>query len=374
MASELFLPKDKLQSLIDALVAEGYRCIGPQTKEGAIVYDELSRVEQLPLGIRDIQTPGGYRLESMEDSRFFAWANGPQALKPHIFAPKETLWRAKATDTGFRVEAVMPDVRPMAVIGVRACDLAALRIQDKVFLQGNYVDPYYQMRRESLFLVAVNCTHPATTCFCASTGDGPRAERDFDLVLTELEDGFVLGAASVRGEKLAQTLELRVAQQQEIQEVDQVLQEAANGQLRSLPSRNLRKPLFDALQHERWNDVAARCLACGNCTLVCPTCFCHSEQDSPELGGAESVHERLWDSCFSTGHGYIHGMQIRPEKYHRYRQWLTHKLGSWHDQFGTSGCVGCGRCITWCPAGIDITEEVAALLEDQHGGEQHGAG
>jgi sulfhydrogenase subunit beta (sulfur reductase) len=347
MVSERFLPREKLQDLIDIIVAEGYRCMGPQVKDGAIVYDDLAYVEQLPSGIRDIQIPGGYRMESMEDKRFFAWANGPQALKPLVFAPKETLWRAQRTDAGFKVETVMPDVRPMAVIGVRACDLAALRIQDKVFLQGNYVDPYYQMRRESLFLVAINCTHPASTCFCASTGDGPRADRDFDLVLTELDDGFVLGIGSAPGERIAQALQMHPALKPEIEEADQWLMDAADGQLRSLPSRNLRAPLFNALHHERWNDVAARCLACGNCTLVCPTC--------------------LWDSCFSTGHGYIHGMQIRPEKYHRYRQWLTHKLGSWHDQFGTSGCVGCGRCITWCPAGIDITEEVAALCGDQHG-------
>jgi sulfhydrogenase subunit beta (sulfur reductase) len=365
MMSEQFLPREKIQDLIDVLIAGGYRCMGPQAKEGAIVYEELTRVEQLPSGIRDIQIPGGYRLEPMEDNRLFAWANGPQALKPMVFAPRETLWRAVRTESGFQVEAVMPDVRPMAVIGVRACDLAALRIQDKVFLQGNYVDPYYQMRRESLFLVAVNCTHPASTCFCASTGDGPRADHGFDLVLTELDEGFLLGEVSARGESVIRTMQLRAASSEEIAEADQLLQNAADSQLRSLPSRNLRDSLFNALHHDRWNDVAARCLACGNCTMVCPTCFCHAEQELPELGGAESVHERLWDSCFSTGHGYIHGMQLRPEKFHRYRQWLTHKLGSWHDQFGSSGCVGCGRCITWCPPGIDITEEVAAICGEE---------
>ena len=133
------------------------------------------------------------------------------------------------------------------------------------------------------------------------------------------------------------------------------MQEAAQQQTRSLPSHNLRDALFANLEHPRWEDVAERCLSCGNCTSVCPTCFCHSETDETALDGDHSLHARQWDSCFTQGHSYIHGMTIRADTRTRYRQWLTHKLGSWHDQYGRSGCVGCGRCIAWCPVGIDIT-------------------
>ena len=137
----------------------------------------------------------------------------------------------------------------------------------------------------------------------------------------------------------------------------------ARSQSRQLDRSQLPQALYDAHEHPRWDDVAARCLACGNCTMVCPTCFCHTVEEVPDLTHTSSAHSRLWDSCFTQEHGYIHGKNIRPAIKDRYRMWLTHKLASWIDQFGTSGCVGCGRCITWCPVGIDLTEELPALLK-----------
>jgi ferredoxin len=125
-----------------------------------------------------------------------------------------------------------------------------------------------------------------------------------------------------------------------------------------LPALLARNP-----EHPRWAQVAERCLTCGNCTLSCPTCFCHTVEDVADLAGTTAERVRRWDSCFTSEFSYIHGGSVRPSARSRYRQWLTHKLSAWHDQFGTSGCVGCGRCITWCPAKIDITEEVHAIRE-----------
>ncbi len=356
-----FLARSALQSMIDALAARGYRVIGPQVRDGAIVYADLAQVNDLPQGWRDAQEPSSYRLTHSDNVRCFAWANGPQAIKPHLFAAQEPLWRAIQTDDGFRVEAVEPDVRPLAFIGVRACDLSALALQDRVFLGGPFVDPYYAARGTEMLLIAVHCSHAAATCFCASTGDGPRAGAGFDLALSELEEGFVLEVGSAAGRGIAALLPLTVASAQQIQAAQTQVEAAAQSQTRTLPSRNLRDLLFANLDHPRWDDVAARCLSCGNCTLVCPTCFCHAESEVTALNGKETLHQREWDSCFSAGHGYIHGFQVRPETKHRYRQWLTHKLGSWHEQFGRSGCVGCGRCIAWCPVGIDLTEEAHAI-------------
>lgn len=360
-AEQQFLPRTSLQQLLDLLARRGYRCIGPQARNGAIVYDTLHDAADLPKGLRDVQAPGAYRLEAAGDARMFAWANGPQALKPLLFAPEEPLWRARRTERGFTVEALLPERQPLAVIGVRACDLAALAMQDKIFLQGQYVDPCYAARREDMFLVAVNCTHSAATCFCASTGDGPRADSGFDIALTELDDGFVVQSGSEAGARMLAEMTLPAAADAQINVADAAIAHAASTQIRTLPGRNLQNTLFANLHHPRWDDVAQRCLSCGNCTMVCPTCFCHAEADAPSLDGASSVHQRQWDSCFSEGHAYLHGMQVRPEIRYRYRQWLTHKLGSWHEQFGASGCVGCGRCIAWCPAEIDITEEANAI-------------
>ena len=360
-----FLPRAGFQELLEALQRAGYRCIGPQVRDGAVIYDTLARVEDLPQGVRDRQDPGAYRLEKSAGPRSFSWANGPQALKPFLFAPHEPLWRVECSaGDEIRFTETAPAMPPLAVIGARACDLAALRLQDRHFLEGAFADPRYAARRANLFLVAVHCTHPARTCFCVSTGDGPRATEGFDLALNELDEGYLVQTGSDQGRALAARLPLVPANEGQKQSAEREVEEGARRQARRLPSRHLRDALFTKLSHPRWEEVAARCLSCGNCTSVCPTCFCHSEADEAALDGSRSVHARQWDSCFTQGHSYIHGITIRADTRTRYRQWLTHKLGSWHDQYGRSGCVGCGRCITWCPVGIDITEEVAAICGD----------
>ena len=363
MPSSRFLPHSALQKLFDVLAGRGYAVMAPQVRNGCIAYEETTRAADLPWGISIDQEAGSSRMGKGSANRCFAWANGPQALKPFLFAPSEPLWRIQRKGAGFAVESIEPAARPLAVIGVRACDLAALAIQDRHFLGGPYPDSHYGVRREGMLLVAVNCTHPAATCFCASTGDGPQADSGFDIALTELEDGFVAQAGSAEGEHMLAALPMQEAQPERIGSAAAAIQRAAESQTRAIPGTHLRDSLMTRLDHPRWQAVAERCLACGNCTMVCPTCFCHAETEQPELDGHSSLHAREWDSCFGERHGYIHGKQLRPETSQRYRQWLTHKLATWHDQFGRSGCVGCGRCIAWCPVGIDITEEAAALLK-----------
>ncbi len=360
-----FLHRSALKQLPECLNEAGYRCIGPRVREGAVTFGELTSIDDLPRGVGDEQRPAHYRLGEREDERLFAWAVGPQGLKSWLFTPRETLWRSRRDDDGrLYFETGSPaDDRPLAAIGVRACDLAALRLQDAHFLERE-PDPGYRKRRAGLFLVAVDCTHPAETCFCHSTGDGPACESGFDLALHELDDGFIVHAGSEAGERVAARLPLLpVGEEQEAARRDQQ-RAAIDAQQRALPGRNLRDALFANLDHERWQAVAERCLSCANCTSVCPTCFCHSHEEVPDLDGRTSEHLRQWDSCFTEGHSYIHGIVIRAETPERYRQWLTHKLGSWHDQYGRSGCVGCGRCITWCPVGIDLTEEATVICAE----------
>jgi ferredoxin len=361
MASGHFLRRAALQTVLDALVARGYRVLGPVVDQGVIQFRDLDNVADLPQGVHDVQSPGSYRLVDGDTPRNFAWASGPQALKPLLFPPREVLWRAQRDDQGrLRFDATESPPLPLAVIGVRPCDLAALALNDSHFLDHTR-DPGFAARRQGLFLIAVNCSHPADTCFCASTGDGPNVDRGADLILDELDDGFVVAADSDAGRDLLDAMALEPASQAQCDAVREQAGRALRSQTRRLPGRDLQGALFDRLDHQRWEDVGDRCLACGNCTSVCPTCFCHAQQDVPTLDGASSEHIREWDSCFSEGHAYLHGYPVRPEIKHRFRQWMTHKLGSWHAQFGRSGCVGCGRCITWCPVGIDITAEAAAI-------------
>jgi ferredoxin len=373
-----------MQSFIDALHQRGYEVVGPRVRDGVVAYQSLRDAGDLPSGLRDAQSPGSYRLHDVGDARQFAWAVGAQGLRPWLFPPRESLWRVMRSGSQLSFEAVRTVPRRIAFLGARACDLAALDLLDRAFLgpgplgfaspprgegsgeRESAPDPAYRARREALFIVAVNCTHAAATCFCVSTGDGPgvngpNASQGFDIALTELDDGFVAEAGSVTGRELLETLALEPAHAGQNALARESVLAAAKAQTRALPGRNLRDALFARLEHPRWDEVAARCLACGNCTQVCPTCFCHRHQDE---GGSLSDHAeqvREWDSCFSEGHASMRGGHARPEIRHRYRQWLTHKLGGWHDQFGRSGCVGCGRCIVWCPVGIDITEEARAI-------------
>jgi ferredoxin len=365
LVADHFLPRASLGALLDLLRRRGYTVIGPTVHDGAIVYKPLERSDQLPAGWQVEQAPGRYTMRQVDSPRQFAWANGPEAMKPLFFAPRESLWKATRDAHGkLTFKDVTPAAQPLAVIGARACDLAALALSDAHFMGEGKVDPHYAARRASTFVVAIDCSHPADTCFCASTGDGPRADQGYDIALVELDAGFVAREGSDRGAEILGALQLTQATEAQTREASTQTERAAAGQKRSLPSRNLRNELFSRLEHPQWDDVATRCLSCGNCVAVCPTCFCSREGDHAALEGDETTHMREWDSCFTAVHGYMHGNQVRPDVRTRYRQWLTHKLAGWHDQFGRSGCVGCGRCIAWCPVGIDITAEVAALMKE----------
>ncbi len=362
-----FLPVNRLQDLIDALYNAGYLCIGPQVQDHAIVYRQLKHIEQLPKGFHDQQSPGSYLLSEHQSEKYFDWANGPEAIKPRLFCAEEKLWQSSQQDNGqIHFKASIPETQPIAIIGARSCDIAAMKIQDQHFLEQQMPDPYYKARRENLFTLVVNCNRPAATCFCHSTGDGPFCDNASDLTATELAEGFILQAASLAGRDILSQLSLSSIESMHENEAHELKQQASVQQ-RSLPKFDIPSRLFNELDNDAWHDIAQQCLSCGNCTAVCPTCFCHSEQDRAALDGKSSEHIRQWDSCFNQGHSYIHGITIRSETSQRYRQWLTHKFASWHEQYGRSGCVGCGRCISWCPVGIDVTESIAKIGERRHG-------
>lgn len=364
MASEVrgILPLADFQRLFDALHTKGYRLVGPAVRDGAVVWETIRQVSDLPIGWRDHQEPGRYRLEQTGSSQIFGVVHGPQSLKPFAFAPREPLLQIERTRDGFAAHPKLPQAEKVAILGARACDLAGLAIQDRIFLNGAYQDPYYAARRDGLFVIAVNCTRALPTCFCASMDTGPWAKTGFDLALTEVDDQLVVEPGSEAGSELLFALSVSPASPHAIGEATARVDACARSQVRKLDQARLPQALYDAHEHPRWDDVAARCLACTNCTMVCPTCFCHAVEETPDLTGQRTEHARLWDSCFTQEHGHIHGKNIRPTLKDRYRMWLTHKLASWIDQFGMSGCVGCGRCITWCPVGIDLTEELSVLL------------
>ena len=357
------LEKLQLQTLFDILRSDGFNVIGPTVSQNAIVYDELRSVDDLPRGWTDVQEPGQYRLERRTDAALFGYVVGPHSWKKYLFPPLATLATADRTEAGWVLGTPTEPITNYAFLGVRACELAALKVQDRVFLEGAYVDPIYKARREACLVVAVNCTQAASTCFCTSMNTGPRCTSGFDLALTELPESFIVEAGNERGAALLARLPVREALHDELSAADQARGQAVQGITRQMNTDGIRDLLLNNLEHPRWDEVATRCLSCTNCTMVCPTCFCSSVTEVSDLQGDHVERERHWDSCFNLDFSYMNGGLVRNNVRSRYRQWLTHKLASWIDQFGSSGCVGCGRCITWCPVGIDLTEEVAAIRE-----------
>lgn len=360
---EFYLPKPQFQQLLDVLGQQGYRIIGPTIDQGAIVYDEMTSVSQLPQGWTDQQEPGLYRLERRDDDAWFGYVVGPHSWKRYLFPPLATVSVADRDAAGWRMSSPDEPVPKYAFLGVRACELAAMKIQDRVFVEGAYVDPIYRARREQAFVIAVNCTLAGANCFCSSMNTGPRCRGGFDLGLTELSDGFLVESGSDCGAAVICELQARAAKTEESQAGEAARKQAEVQITKTLDTTDLRNLLLSNLEHPRWAEVATRCLSCTNCTMVCPTCFCSSVSEVTDLQGDHVERQRQWDSCFNLDFSYMNGGLIRNDVRSRYRQWLTHKLASWVDQFGSSGCVGCGRCITWCPVGIDLTVEVAAIRE-----------
>ncbi len=362
------------QHLIDALDGAGYRVVGPTVRDGAVVCDDVRTVTDLPVGWTDEQDPASYRLHRTDDPTLFGCILGPDAWKKYLFPPRNLMWQAEQDGDGVRFVAAPVDDTRLAFLGVRPCDLHAIEVQDRVF---GDLDRVYRARRSRLFIVAVQCGRAARTCFCTSMNTGPRAESGFDLALTEVRSAgghyFLVEVGTVAGRDLLATVPHRAASAAEKDELERATERAAAQITRTLETRGIKRMLYDNYDHPRWEQVAGRCMACANCTMVCPTCFCSTVEDVTDLAGGHAERWRTWDSCFTTDHSYLHGGAVRRSIRSRYRQWMTHKLATWIEQFGTSGCVGCGRCITWCPVGIDITEEMRVIgtSENSDGKEDH---
>jgi ferredoxin len=365
MAEQLILRREQFDHLFSALKSRGYQVIGPAARDGAIVYEELASAGDLPVGWTDEQEGGTYRLKRRDDAALFGYTVGPHSWKRFLHPPAVRLWQASRSGTGFAISEDAHAAPPMAFLGVRACELRAIAVQDKVFLGGSFVDPLYKARREGAFIVAVNCGQAGNTCFCVSMNAGPKADAGFDLALTEVLESaqhyFVVEVGTPLGAEIIAEVPHRTADRIETENAGRIHARTAQQMGRSMDTVDIKDLLYANLEHPRWENVASRCLTCGNCTMVCPTCFCTVVEDVTDLQGKTAERWQKWDSCFTMDFSYIHGGSIRSSAKARYRQWMTHKLGTWIDQFGTSGCVGCGRCITWCPVAIDLTEEVRAI-------------
>jgi len=353
-----------LHRLVSTLVDEFDEVIGPVVADGAIRLRPITSGHELPVGVTDEQEAASYRLVPTGSTLHFSYGLGPDSVKGIVHPPRSPVWVMRRRDGSLAVEPVTPPTTTTAVIGARACDLHALAVLERTQTGGAHVDPAFRARRAGLFVVAVDCSHVSATCFCDTVGRGRAADDGYDIALTEFDDdghgaSYLVRCGTERGRELVGRLGLEAASDADVRRLTSSFDAAAEHQVRELPPDAADVVRVD--EHPRWLDVAERCLTCGNCTAVCPTCFCTDMDDRVALDGETATRTRVWDSCFSMEYSHMGAGPHRASPQSRYRQWLSHKLGTWHDQFGESGCVGCGRCITWCPVGIDLTAEVEAL-------------
>jgi ferredoxin len=363
VGSVVALPKPRLDDLLAKLREKGYQTIGPRVGDGTVQYQPIRGASEMPQGYTSEEEAGKYRLVSSGNSRYFDYTPGAQSWKQIFFPPRITLFDLCKNGGWKPVGSLEPSPR-YALVGVRPCEIAAIKIQDLAFLRTDFVDPVYQERRKNAFILAVNCLRPGGTCFCASMGTGPQLSSGYDLGLTEMDDVFLVDVGSAAGKDILSGLPVAKPDAAIMGKAKQAVDAAKTKMGRQLDISDLPDVLLKNLDHPEWEAISKRCMSCASCTLVCPTCFCWDTQDHSSLNGTETERERVWDSCFNPGYSYQAGGNTRPNVRSRYRQWLTHKLGSWKQQYGVLGCVGCGRCITWCPVKIDITEEIPALRKE----------
>ncbi len=362
------IPAEHLNSLFEALQSKGFLIIGPTVRSGAIILDQLHAASDLPTGWTDSQEPGCYSLTRLATGAFFA--HGPTAnnWKQWLYPPLVQLFQAarRGLDLSFSSDR---DPSPLlALLGVRACDLHAIYRLDQVLTQ-HCDDPLYLERRRQALIIGISCRQPGANCFCASMGTGPELPTGYDLALTEVLDGkqhyFVARIGSNRGMELLEAgVEYRKISQKQRQAAALAQQEMVRRMVSRFSPQAVRNHFLHQLEDPRWAESASHCLSCGNCTLVCPTCFCTTVEDRLDLAGTRAERWRRWDSCLNRDFSYIHGLVVRNSPMSRYRQRLMHKFATWMDQFGTFGCVGCGRCITWCPSGMDLRKELRSLPQD----------
>lgn len=371
---QVFLPHAALGDLVQQLRAQGYTVIARVVRDGVACFAPIQSAGELAKGLRDEQAGGHYRLVPGDAGLLFEHVVGPDGPKGYLFPPSQELLSFHVEGESFVLDTATPQVQKLAFLGIRPCELAAIRIQDKVFgledtrpMRCESEVYYAESRRQAVTIVA-NCVRPGGTCFCVSMGTGPEATEGFDLAMTELRDGFVMTIGSQTGTDLLTGLPTRPPSSTELELAELKMSQAREHMGRALDTAGLPDLLRQTIEHPYWDEVATRCLSCGNCTLVCPTCFCSTVQDSSDLKGVQATRTRQWESCFTHQFSYMTAGPARHTIRGRYRHWLRHKLGTWHEQFGCSGCVGCGRCITWCPVGIDLTREAARLRQDYHPG------
>lgn len=328
--------RDALPSLLETLREYG-PMYGPTRKNKGVVFSSVSSVDDLVLDYGTTVLPP----------------------KKFLLRPMETLFSVRL-QKGFeaRQEA---SCEKQVLFGVHSCDLSAIKLLDKVY-RGNYVDPIYGARRDATLVVAMTCTAPPyDKCFCGSMGTGPSPSDGYDLLLTDLGEGLLLEVGSSKGADAIAGLRWAIAADEAWTKKQKLVEGCLAKMPKALNTADLPRLMNANFGHPYWAKLKEKCLACGNCALSCPSCYCYNVVDQVSLDTSLVQRTRTWDVCLLLEFAEVHGGNFRKDRDARIKQFMYHKLSYWVDQYGSFGCVGCGRCIAACPAKIDITEAASEM-------------
>lgn len=313
-----------------------YKVFGPTSKGAGFTFQEIKDAKDLRL---DYQTT--------------------------VLPPKKLLHQPFETMFHFTMDGNVTHAHPeddkQILLGVHPCDVHAIAILDKVYMD-EYPDPHYKQKRGNTIIIAMNCTTVGETCFCSSLGTGPALEKGYDVLITDLGQQYLLEAGSEVGEKLLSDAGLQEAPDSALVEKYHRVNEIAKKVEKNIGTDGLAELLHENFRHPVWDKLAQECLACGSCTMVCPTCFCYNVIDQVDLDLQQGKRQRVWDSCMLLDFGEVAmGGNFRKDRDARIKQRMYHKLKYMYEQFGMPGCVGCGRCINACIKKIDLTKAVEEI-------------
>ncbi len=337
----LKLPKSNLD-LFAAVIWQFGEVHGPVEQDGGTVFRRLERWSQARLDYHRTLLP----------------------LKKYFFPPRETLFQYREGQ-GYVPHLEGLD-RRIVLLGVHSCDIYALNILDRVFGEP-YPDPYYRTRRQNTIIIGLDCL-PDEHCFCSSMR-ADFVDRGFDLFLYDIGDAYFTVVGTARGDDIVLAtgplfLPVTAADTDQYKRRSSAKRRAFR---REVEIRDLPEIFFIEYESRLWEELGERCLACGACSMVCPTCHCFDVRDEVALGSREGPRVRQWDSCLFVSHALVAGgHNFRQSRASRIKLRYYHKQSGFVAEYGRPSCVGCGRCVLACPAGIDVTQVIHQLREARH--------
>jgi ferredoxin len=293
-----------------------------------------------------------------DDEPFFAYLNSKNAPKNIFFPHTETMMKYTRTPQGMVFSSEVNEAGQSVLFGVRPCDAHSFVVLDKLFDQEKYKDQYYIAKRQNTTVITLACVKPPyATCFCTSVDGEPVSSEGADILLTDIGDEYLVELVTEKGAKLAGYFGDTKADAPAEAKKAELAAKAKEAIKSKVPAHEV-KPILDKnFDHPFWDTIHAKCLACGTCTYLCPTCHCFDISD--EVVGSDGIRLRSWDSCmFPLFTKETSGHNPRPSQKERWRQRTMHKFKYYIDMFNTIGCVGCGRCVMYCPVNLDIRKVV----------------